>query len=182
MKKRLKETSHQIGKLKIVGLTALILGLCLYGWTIYKKYQGLPPKEPDRTVVATAVAGPSPPPPFRRPSPRELHQSMGEVMDELRLTDEQRARIEELFAKGRPQTTQERRERFAAFREITTPAQQIKFMGIMQHRISQRLKHAHQALDPKDFETLQKRLQSRLQQHLQEWRAGSHPEPRAQVR
>lgn len=141
-------------KLCVAGL--IFLGSVIFAWTTYNRYtKGLPPER--REVNLRDLSAP--------PPPQEFRQFRERMIKELELTDEQRKKIQELMAQGRPASPEQAFERMREMREILTPEQQEKMMRTMRERISSRLnrqlERARRVLPPDQFEIYKKRLEER---------------------
>ena len=147
---------------KVLVLIAVLLGCGVYGWTLFDKYRGVS-EEPPAPVVAAGQEQAAPRErSWRSRSPEERRQRRQEMMDELNFTDEQKAKMDELWAQGRPEGPEGWRGRMDAMREIATPEQEAQFMQMIAQRRSQRMERMRKTLSPEDFETLQNRIQDRM--------------------
>lgn len=154
---------------KIGVLAVLVIAGIIYSVFTYKSYtKGLPPTRENDTQ--------RPAPEFRRPQrPRDFRQIRELMVKELNLTDEQQKKLQEIWAKGPPQSPEEMRERIEKSREILTPEQQEKARTTIRQRIQgrlqRRLERAREVLPPDQFEIFRKRLQDRINR----WRPPGRP-------
>ncbi len=162
MKPKPTKTPMIPDSVKVLVLVALLLGCGVYGWTLFDKFRGIPEKPPE-PVVAVGREQVAPPERPRHPrSPEERQKRRQEMMEGLNFTDEQKAKMDELWAQGRPEGREGWRGRMDAMREIATPEQEAQFMQMMAQRMSQRMERMRKTLSPEDFDTLQNRIQDRM--------------------
>jgi Spy/CpxP family protein refolding chaperone len=138
------------GRIKIVLLILLIFGLGWVSWSLYAKYNPKPARP-----TGDLLDGP--------PSPEQRRAQMLEIMNQLKLSDDQQRKMNALWAKGDPTTPEEWRDRMNAMRNLTTPEQQDQFRQIMASRMAQRMERVHRMLSPQDFAAYQKRIMARMQ-------------------
>ena len=152
-------------KLGIVVLIAAMVGMGYYGWTTYSRYtHGLPPNQ-NQTPGAMGPGGPRMNAAGARPgppSPEQRRERMNQMMRELNLSGEQRAQMDKLWEGPPPDSREARQERRQTMEQILTPEQQQQARQMMRQGMQRRLDRARQTLSPKDFATLERRIQDRM--------------------
>ena len=154
--------------IKIAGMVILLISAATYGWSVYSKStRGLPPRE---TAEAGAFEGNregrrGPGEGFRR-NPEERRERFAGMMDELGLTPEQKAKMDELQSGEWPEGREGWEARREAMNQILTQEQQEQmrqqFLNRGQQFMAQRLQEAQKTLSPEDFSTFQKRIEERM--------------------
>lgn len=147
----------------------LVVGAGYLVWATVAPYrQGLPPKEGAETQWAGGpgrggAGGDGERP--ASPTAEERQARFAEFADELKLSDEQRARMQALMA--HPPERGEGREgweaRRQAFEEILTPEQQEQARQIFRQRMAQGMERMRQVLSEEDFAALQRRIEERME-------------------
>lgn len=183
--------------LKLLGLTAMLLGVGWYTWSQYSTYtKGLPPERSETPGLAASGSndsrgnrgdrrGGS----FRDLSPEERRQQFQERfqerMQEFNVTPEQQKKIEEIWNQPTPQSPEAWRERREAMRNVFTPEQREQMRqsfaqgrrggmgGRGGGRFQRGMSRFDDVLSPEDRNELQRRLENRMENRGNRGRAGA---------
>jgi hypothetical protein len=168
-KKNSNSDSGNGRKIRIGGLLVLITGLAVYGWSIYSKYTGGLPWEQgrtDRQVASNPQQENTRPegPPRNRGARR---QRMQQMMKELNLTEDQQAKIKDIWEQGRHENRKEGRQRFQAMLSILTPEQQVQARQMMQSRMQRRVQRMQEkGVSGEEIQEVEERIEERMNNFL----------------
>ena len=152
---------------------AIIILTGWMSWGTFSRYtRGLPPKPvgQNKEFAQASQCGRM----NGLPSYEQRKVIAEQMMNEIKLSDEQKRRVREIMARGEPKTDEERRARIKEMEKITTSEQQAQFRQLIMQRVQARMERARKTLSPQDFSTLQQRVAQRISRIEGN---GGHPSP-----
>ncbi len=172
---------------KMIGATVLLLAAIAFVYAQYARSRPQPvrPAPPTPTAGQGPAAAQGPGAEAVRSllgqiTPEERIQFRQQVYQQLELTTEQRARLDEIDKKYDPQMRQGREVALERMREsaaVLTPEQRTKAADYMREQLKQRMAERAKVLPPEEqkkfMEKLDQRFEQRRQQFEQNLRSGS---------